>query len=88
MWFWIDLVSTIPWEALELTSRNSGVRGAGGTALKVPKLLRLLRLTKLLKILRAMQLFQRWEHMIVKHVRLNWRQGPRSLPPRCGDAKS
>ena len=69
-WFWIDVVSTVPWEALELTQPNTGARGAAGAALKVPKLLRLLRLTKLLKILRGMQLFQRWEQMIVKHVRV------------------
>ena len=35
MWFWIDIVSTVPWDMFELAFPDSGARGSAGTALKV-----------------------------------------------------
>ena len=34
-WFWIDTISTVPWDMAELIFPPTGSRGAGGTALKV-----------------------------------------------------
>ena len=65
--FIIDLVSTIPWDMLELLEQP-GASDTGDLA-KTTKMLRLMRLSKLLKVMRASRLFQRWEKAIVLRVR-------------------
>ena len=73
-WFIIDVVSTIPWDMLELFGEADPAGGASAE-LRLPKMLRLLRLFKLLKVLRASRLFKRWEQELVMTVRV-WRISP------------
>ena len=84
-WFWVDLISTIPWDLLSTIAESQGLIGgsSGGKnashALRIPKLLRLLRLAKLLKVVRAARIFKRWEKFIVMNVRYAWRVRGRGL---------
>ena len=48
-WFWLDLVSSIPFDQISVTS------GSGTGAVRVVRVLRLLRLTRLFKLARLMQ---------------------------------
>jgi hypothetical protein len=61
-WFWIDLVSIMPFEGIVIAS-NSGSGAGGDTAskTKATKMLRLLRVVKILKVLRASRIMTRLE---------------------------
>ena len=55
-WFWIDVISVMPFDLVSLVFASDGVG-----KLKILRVLRLLRLMKLLRILRAGRIFQRLE---------------------------
>ena len=56
-WFWLDLVSSIPFDQIPVTSGNGG-----SGAVRVVRVLRLLRLTRLFKLARLLQ-FQRLKEL-------------------------
>jgi len=57
-WFTVDLISTMPFDAVSLA-----LEGSSGVAsnLKFLRAMRLLRLVKLLRLLRVSRIFERWE---------------------------
>ena len=60
-WFWIDLASVLPYDAITYavnSSANASPRS------RLPRLLRLFRLMKLTKIARASRIFKRWEKAV------------------------
>jgi len=59
LWFWIDLVSILPFDLLSLVLDSDGLE-----KIKALRVVRLLRLAKLLRILRAGRMFDRWESAI------------------------
>jgi hypothetical protein len=62
-WFWIDVVSVMPWEAFFLAA-NSGASGAStadiGGKTRIAKMLKLARILKLLKVLKASRIIKRF----------------------------
>ncbi|ORY50894.1 voltage-gated potassium channel, partial [Rhizoclosmatium globosum] len=56
-WFFIDLMSTIPWELLQFISTGS----TDLTSLRLIRLVRLVRLLKLLRVLRASRKLRQWQ---------------------------
>lgn len=58
-WFWVDLVSIIPFEVIGLVVGSDVV-----SRLKILRILRLLRLFKLIKILRSAAILRRWQSRV------------------------
>jgi len=58
-WFWIDLVSILPFDMLGVIFDSDELNKA-----KALRVIRLLRLAKLLRILRAGRMFDRWESAV------------------------
>ena len=52
-WFFIDLISVIPFELLGFISNTSDTSSASASQLSILRVLRLLKLAKLLRIFRA-----------------------------------
>ena len=65
-WFWIDVVSILPFDTLVLASPDLFDTGCGSssTLIKAVKLIRTLRLFKLLRMLRSSRIVQRWDSSI------------------------
>lgn len=55
-WFWVDLVSVLPFEVLGVLLNSEAAE-----TLQLVRLVRLFRLFKLLRVLRASRLYARWE---------------------------
>ena len=85
-WFWIDLVSVVPYDFVGLdwnacggeasmpsTDDSSGSGGGGdlGQQLKIIRMVRLLRLLKLARILKASRIMQAWESKLLA-VNFKW----------------
>ena len=57
-WFWIDLLSILPYD---LISELPGMDAGTGAEVKLPKLMRLFRLIKIAKVIRASRIMKRFE---------------------------
>ncbi len=60
-WFWIDIVSIIPFDEIQM---SMGGGGGDMSKLKIIKCIRLLRLLKLVRVLKASRVYKRWEARI------------------------
>ena len=56
-WFWIDLLSILPWHQIKVFGDNSG-----GHAIVLLRNVRMIRLLRLFKLVRIRGFFQNWEH--------------------------
>jgi potassium voltage-gated channel Eag-related subfamily H protein 7 len=55
-WFWVDLVSVLPFDTLGLVMDSEAM-----SQMKGARIVRLMRLLKLLRLLRSMRIFNRWQ---------------------------
>ena len=55
-WFWVDLVSILPFDSVGLATGSAALQKAKGA-----RIIRLLRLLKLLRLLRSMRIFNRYQ---------------------------
>merc|ERR1719163_1516462 len=67
-WFWIDLVSILPFDMFSLLDPASPLV----KSLKSVRIIRLLRLLKLVRIVKASRMMEQWQnHMSISFAKLN-----------------